>query len=156
MVNPVVAPGLTNPALLPIPTASCCTYFYPHNLKLTLEVLSSCYSYTISAPSFITQTTPTAQKIIPDRELFVISRALLTVPNVLSIKGKAGSLLLQNTRVAQKLLALGFSKVIVIGQDFIKFLQVAIGSPESFPHNFQPSDSISLEPRGKIRTLNGT
>ena len=69
---------------------------------------------------------------------------------------KAGSLLPQNTRVAQKLLALGFSKVIVIGQDFIKFLQAAIGSPEPFPHNFQPSDSISLQPRGKIRTLNGT
>ena len=58
-------------------------------------------------------------------------------------------------RMAQKLLALGFLKVIVIRQDFKQFLQVAIRSPESFPHYFQPSDSISTTWK-KMITLNGT
>ena len=91
-VNPVVAPGRGSPSPVPLPTPNCCTYFHPHSPKLTLEILSSSYSYAISVPSFIIQTTSAAQKIIPDRELFVISRALLTVPNVYHFRGHLTSI----------------------------------------------------------------
>lgn len=90
-VNPIVAPGLASPSV-PLPTPNCCTYFHPHSPKLTLEILSSSYSYAISVPSFIIQTTSAAQKIIPDRELFVISRAVLTVPNVYRLRGRLTSI----------------------------------------------------------------
>lgn len=72
--------------LSPLPTPNCCFYFHPHYPKLTLQILSDSYSYAISPPSFITQRTSAAQKIISDRVLFVISRGLLLVPNVCHLK----------------------------------------------------------------------
>lgn len=89
-VNPVVAPGLASLVPLLLPGPNCCSCFHPLCPKLTSAVLSNSCNYALSPPSFITQITSAAQKVIPDRVLFVNLQRTPHSVKSLPLKGDPG------------------------------------------------------------------